>query len=374
MQILNEKGVWGLMKNLMKNINLENYIEECCQKTSNSQNKLEFTLHEPILTVIIPAYNMEHYITRCIESIEKQNEIDIEIIIVNDGSTDKTRNVVEKLSKNYENIRIIDQTNIGLYHARANGVGYAKGKYITFVDADDTIVEDFYLSAVKIIDRSGADILEFGIRKVRGEEVLYEFSPPPNSYNGKEAIRRILEKNGTSCSNCNKIYNRSLFTNILFFEDIRCYEEDKLINVKVMCKADRVEVIPDIGYIYDTREGSITTGKISKGYLEMLKTSSIIYRYLKAHCPDLSDIAGRDYCAHLAYSYINLFLMDLDKEDEKRIRGQIRETFINIYREERLNRYKSKNDSFKRYVMINSFRISPWLPESIYRMYSMVGH
>lgn len=323
-------------------------------------------ISSPLLSVIIPAYNMQNYLKNCILSIEHQENIISEIIVVNDGSADNTADVVKKLQKNYCNIKLINQENAGLFHARINGALEAKGKYITFVDADDTILPNFYpLVLSKIIEES-ADILEFGIRKFNSKKLLFEFSPPYAVYDMDEAIRRQFEKDNTFCSNCNKIYKNVLFQKVNFSDNIRCYEEDKLINIKVMSVSKKMISVPYIGYLYNTRNESITTKKITKDYLNIVENSRIVYQYLKKEKPSLSCFAARDLCAHLAYCYINLSLMDMKDSERYKYKLEYKREFNHLYQIEALKKYKSKTESIKRKLMIYLFHISPILAEKLF--------
>lgn len=323
------------------------------------------------LSVIVPAYNMEHYIRRCIDSLTRQQGVKLEIIVVNDGSTDKTADVVNEFIKNHYNIKLLTQNNTGLYHAKINGISIATGRFVTFVDADDSIVDDFYSHAIAEMQKVNADILEFGMRKLKGDNILFEFSPKNSTYECEEALRRQFEKDDAMCSNCNKIYKRVLFEKLSFDEDIRCHEEDKLMNVKTMCEAKRIMSFPDIGYIYDTREGSITTRGVSESYLEILETSRGIYEFVKLRKPKLSHMAGRDLCAHLSYCYLNLPAMGLVKSTEKRYQKQLAEEFRRIYRIEKLDGYKPRNESKNRKIMLALFHGSPIFARIAYRIFEL---
>lgn len=324
--------------------------------------------YNSLLSVIIPAYNMQNFLKRCVMSIEHQGNVIYEIIIVNDGSVDNTANVAKQLQKKYSNIKLINQMNSGLYHARINGALEAKGNYITFVDADDTIVPNLYLSVLPKMIKESADILEYGIRKIRNEKLLFEFSPQYAVYDADEAIRRQFEKDNTFCSNCNKIYRKVLFQRVNFDEKIRCYEEDKLINIKVMSVSKKMMSVPVVGYLYNTRNESITTTKLTKDYLKIIESSRQAYKYLKREKNYLSYLAARDLCAHLAYCYINLPLMCFEKDELQKYRLEYKKEFSQLYQNGLVRKYKSKTESIKRKTMIRLFSVSPTLTECLFRI------
>ncbi len=326
------------------------------------------TARAGILSVIIPAYNVSAWIERCVESIEGQGDVVKEIIVVNDGSEDRTEDVVRRLQDRYENITLINQNNQGLFYARIHGVCQALGDYVTFVDADDYIESDTYRKILPVMIEKQADILEFGVRKVKDGNVLYEFIPKSSQCNGDEAIRRMLERDGSICSNWNKIYRNALFLNSKFDENIRMYEEDKLINVKVMARAKQVISIPLAGYVYETREESITTKAMTKDYLSVLDSNREIYRFIKKEKPSLSKIAGRDFCARLVFCFISLREMGLKQHEISVIKKELKKEFRLIYKREKTGSYRPESESKNRTYMLSLFRLSPAMAEMIYRM------
>ena len=116
--------------------------------------------NNPLISVIIPAYNVEKYINRCIESIIYQDYKNIEVIIINDGSTDNTREICEQYIKQDKRIRLINTENRGAGSARNTGIENANGKYFSFIDADDFICEHYYSRLYEMIKNTKADIAE----------------------------------------------------------------------------------------------------------------------------------------------------------------------------------------------------------------------
>lgn len=317
------------------------------------------------LSVIIPAYNMQEYICKCIDSLKDQAEVKIEIVVVNDGSKDGTLSVVQQYQREHTDldIRIVNQENQGLYHARTNGISYATGDYVAFCDADDYVDENFYQVALKKMLETDADVLHFGMRKVRNGDVLQEFPLKDAEYCSETAVQNLFEKINFTVSNCDKIYRRCLFDGLVFDEDLRKYEEDKLVNVKVLSRAKTVVTISDVGYNYETREGSITTTNSGLGYLDVLKTNVAVFSYIKDHLPAARQAAAYDYCAHLAYCYNYCHAFggnDITKRE-------ILQKFKALFREERLGEYTSYGASRKRRNMMRLMRICPKLGAMLYK-------
>ncbi len=316
--------------------------------------------HSLKLSVIVPAYNMQDYLERCVMSLLKQGGIEMEIIIVNDGSQDNTCKTAQSLAGRFSNVRLVNQKNTGQYHARIHGVREAKGEYIAFTDADDFIKNGFYSSVMAVMEKEDADILEFGMMKIKGRKIISRFSPQMQVYDSREAVRRQLQKDGTVYSNGNKIYRCSLFQKIQFDEKIRYHEEDKLLNVKVMSIARKVMSIPDIGYIYDTRDESTTTRALTYDYLNVVKCSRAVYRYIKENRPEMSRMAARDLCAHLAFCYLSLVQMpEIGREQKRKLRCRFWKEFKFLYQKERQAGCRPASESAKRRGMLFLFFIHP---------------
>lgn len=307
------------------------------------------------LSVIVPAYNAEKYIEKCLTSLLQQNGISLEIIVVNDGSTDSTEKLVETAAKTNDNIVLINQKNQGLYRSRINGVQYAHAEYITFCDSDDYIDPNFYPKMLEIIRNENADVLQFGYRKLIDSKTINENIVPNYSCTGVKAIKIMLETHMFSNNNVNKIYKTCLFNGESFSEDVRFYDEDKLINVKILRKASHVKSVPDVGYNYVIKgTGIVGTVNKRKG-IDVLKTDTYIYEYVKRYIPELAKSAAYDFCARLAECY---WRCGSSKEllEQKQ---DILIYFKKLCKENCIIFYKPKKASIARVISINLLYLCP---------------
>lgn len=316
------------------------------------------------LSIIIPAYNMEKYILRAINSALMQNGIEIEIIVVNDGSSDSTRFIAEDIQSIDKRVKLINQSNQGLYRARSNGVKYSKGKYITFIDADDYIDANFYSDLIVKMKDEKIDILEFGYRKINGTEILYEEHFHEGYKDRIEAAETVVTKYNSSCSNCNKIYSAFCLKSHTFDENIRMYEEDMLINLKAMSVIDKYYTANAIGYNYFCRENSITTAQKSIKILDVLDTWECIYDFVKENFPQVLAVCAMTYCARLALYYC--IADQITKNPKEYVR--LIQRFKDIFNENNLRLYDFRYESKNRIVMIKLFSFSPQLCSFIYRI------
>lgn len=177
-----------------------------------------------MLSVIIPAYNVEKYIERCINSVLNQYLKNIEIIVIDDGSKDKTSDICLKISENNKNIIYKKVQNGGCSAARNLGISMAKGKYIAFLDSDDWVDSDMYINMIEEAEKNQADIVICGFKKLDENENLLSTVKIPKRNNKNEYIDCTTE---WFASPCNKIYKRDLLekNNIRFLLNIYTGED-----------------------------------------------------------------------------------------------------------------------------------------------------
>ena len=222
------------------------------------------------VSVIIAAYNIEEYIERCIESVINQSEIEIEIIIVNDGSTDNTLNIIKKMSDLDERIIIINQKNQGLVEARKRGLKNANGKFILFLDGDDWLenncVEELYKTA---IDKN-ADVVLYNAYKAYEDkkETFNTFNKNLIDDIKKNPIKNLLLDN-ISPTIWSKFIKRSFIeeNNIKFPENIS-YAEDLATVSNIFINNPKIVFNENRLYNYYHRDNSISN-KVSSKVLEV---------------------------------------------------------------------------------------------------------
>lgn len=196
-------------------------------------------------SIIIPVYNSEKFIKKCIDSILEQNYKNYEIIVVNDGSTDKSKEIVKKYKIN--NLRLINQKNKGLSGARNAGLKCALGKYVIFIDADDYVEKNLLIELSKYIDKYDVVIYGYYNEIVRNEILVKQDRISFVNSNIKSNIRKmdIFAINSLIGFAWNKAYSRAyLFKNKFFFEEGTSLVEDIIFNESVLIKTDKIICIP----------------------------------------------------------------------------------------------------------------------------------
>ena len=167
----------------------------------------------PKISVIIPVYNTEKYVEKCLESLAKQEMKDFEVIIVNDGSTDNSENVIKNYMQSSKlNIKYLEKENGGLSSARNYGVEKASGKYISFLDSDDYLDKNLFSELEKYIDKD-IDLIKFKMKKVDEKGRLIEKLDGPvfDICSGKQAYEKLCTSDKYMDPACIYLYKRELF-------------------------------------------------------------------------------------------------------------------------------------------------------------------
>lgn len=237
------------------------------------------------ISVIIPAYNCESFVGRCIESLLNQHAAELDIIVVNDGSTDNTAEVLEKYN---DNIRVFTIKNSGSSAARNFGISKAQGDYIMFADADDFLSEGAVEKLVKVQEETDADIIKFKYRLVFPDNTVKDAY---NQFENYAIIKKHDFKtqlypyfiNGIRLNSIwSGMYRRSIIDGQSFRTDMKV-AEDAVFLLGVYTKAEKVAVIPDILYNYYQTGTGLTGSAVSiiQKYKCNLKFAEETVSYLK---------------------------------------------------------------------------------------------
>jgi len=211
------------------------------------------------VSVIIPAYNSEETIEKCIDSITSQTYSDLEIIVVNDGSQDDTKSIVKRISSKDHRVKLISIPNGGVSHARNVGIDNATGEYITFVDSDDTIDKEMYQSLMELFQRYNADIVHCSYKTVHinGSVVPVGGTGKIVAQASDEAIEYLISGKLFGSGLWNKIFKKELFTGVNLDEKIK-FNEDYLLNFELFEKASYIVYLDSPFYNYVQVELSST--------------------------------------------------------------------------------------------------------------------
>ena len=215
---------------------------------------------KPLLSVIVPVYNVEKYLKRCLESILVQSWNDYEIILVDDGSTDSSAQICDLYAEKYEMIRVIHKENKGLSDTRNRGIEEASGEYVYFPDSDDWLEPNTFSELSDVIEELTYDIISFNREFVTSEEdKLISAKSRIQKLSGKQALLEMLKQRDVTGFANDKIYRKKLFLDNDIEFPVGKYYEDLGTNYKLFLKATKVYVTNQKYYHYlITNPDSIT--------------------------------------------------------------------------------------------------------------------
>ena len=236
--------------------------------------------NEIFLSFIIPAYNSEKYIESCINSILKLKKMNIEIIIIDDGSTDNTLNVCNKYNK-YNYLHIISIRNQGVSNARNIGIENACGKFITFVDSDDALIPSEYLKMFNLLVEKyyDYDIIEFSYQLIDGDGIkISQIIFNEQSLSSNQLLQQSLKNINTKDFCWNKIYSSKLIKSVKF-QNFKC-SEDYLFNIECCLKSAKKKILPLVCYNYRQHGGSVGHERFNDKKLDVVRAREYVYNNL----------------------------------------------------------------------------------------------
>lgn len=259
----------------------------------------------PLVSVIIPVFNTEEYLEKCVESIICQTYQQWEIILVDDGSTDGSPAVCDTYGDMYDNIKVIHKKNEGQGIARNIGLEICRGKYVCFVDSDDSVKPDMLERLVRSCEAKSLDIcicgyeIDTGIRKV-------QFCPEPRLLNHESLMKEYILTPDIGGGPCNKIYNRNLFSE-LRFPALRA-NEDAYLMPEIFLKCGRAAIISAPLYIQYLRRGSTERSEFTDRKYAIICADAHLKEIIKENYPELYQYVQ----LRVAESIYNLMFKALD--------------------------------------------------------------
>ena len=268
----------------------------------------------PLITVIIPVYNIKEYLPRCVQSVTAQTYQNLEIILVDDGSTDGTEKLVDQLALEDYRIRTYHKKNGGSSSARNVGLQLMQGEYVGFVDSDDYVEPDAYEKLMQGILETGASIAQMGRDEIDEQgKLLPDVCIPPKAREfipSKDFMKELLMHRG-DCSFCTKLIKSELMKDRRFPEGK--LNEDFHLLIHLLTQAEGVLSLPERGYHVFYRMGSNSRREnkddFSRVFADNVENADVAAGIVKEHFPELSEVAFRfgifqrlDYMLHVPIS------------------------------------------------------------------------
>ena len=288
-----------------------------------------------LISIIVPIYKVENYITRCVDSIVNQTYTNLEIILVNDGSPDNCGKICDDYAKKDERIKVIHKQNGGLSDARNAGIEIASGKYISFIDSDDYVEYNYVEILYNSILEHQSDIAISSHKAIYENGTILEKATRENIIlKPKEVLKRILYDEGIDLSAWGKLYKTELFKNIRYIKG-RLFE-DASTTYQLIDKANKISIDSKSTYNYMIRNTSITNNSFTVKKMDLITSTEEMCNYIKNKYPDLEKAANR----RLMYAYLST-LSQLAMCKQKFIKEQ---KYMMVYIKE--NRRKVLKDKY----------------------------
>lgn len=305
------------------------------------------------ISVLVPVYNVENTLDRCLKSILNQTFKDFEIILVNDGSTDNSGALCDEYAKKYDNISVIHKENEGLGPTRNAGIRAAKGEYVYHCDSDDWLKEDLLEKAYKAAVETEAEVVVFGydiFTEKDGNFVPFDSICAENGvYSNKQSVRKYFTEQYFNSffvlSACNRMYKRSFLTeNEIYFPPLRrC--QDMAYSMLLFDKVEKLTVLKEAFYCYVIEPGVFK----GRAYEEMLETYCTIYNITAEYFykwglfgTELKQRLTNQICEHIANYSAFAFVVKF-KGEKNNIKHLLKNKDANEY----FGKYKNtKNSKF----------------------------
>ena len=312
------------------------------------------------ISVIVPVYNVEAYLERCVESILQQTYAHFELILINDGSTDSSGQICDHLASQYENIKVYHIENAGVSNARNMGIQLATGSWVTFIDSDDFVTQDYLATLASAVEGLNVGFVIAPLHHIKNGIVT---DLPPHSgktelWSTEETMKELLMTTRTSFFPVAKLFKRDLLADENFNTNYHL-AEDALFLTELLLKTRCSSVFIDKPvYYYDHREGSATTS-VNRHVFDTIEVYKQIIAQVSQAFPNLKyELINRE-----CWSYITVYdkIIFTSREEYQKEKAELR-TWIVQHRREI---WKDAYFTTFRKVAILSLVISPWLYKKI---------
>lgn len=281
-----------------------------------------------LVSIIVPIYNVEDYLEKCIESLLDQTYRNIEILLIDDGSTDNSGRMCDSYAEKNNKIRVVHKKNGGLSDARNAGINIAQGDFFAFVDSDDYVEKNYIRAMLDCAIKYDADIVTCQYEKVWNDLPQYHVNESTSCiFSSKDALLDLFsDKSSIYPMAWNKLYAKELFIS----NDVRYpfgkIHEDEFTTYKLIFYAKKIVMVNDILYFYRERPESIMQKQFNKNRLVLMDALEEMTRFIDENCPMLSLEVKSNNANKLYCLYSDCAFFKGEKKDLVFIKKQLKET------------------------------------------------
>lgn len=259
-------------------------------------------MNDELISIIVPVYNVEKYLNRCVNSLINQTYKNIEILLIDDGSTDTSGEICDSYKKD-ERIKVWHKKNGGLSETRNYGLDKALGNVVCFIDSDDYVTLDMIEKLYTLKNKYNADVVVCGMRKFYNDKETIKFSKEGDvyTYTSDDALLKMIDYNSLVSPNAvNKMYDKKMFTNDCLYPIGKRYE-DMGVTARIFSKSSIIIYTTSEMYMYFQRNDSITNESFNEKDLDHITMSEELYHYI---CNNRSKLKN-EFLVYLIFSFVS---------------------------------------------------------------------
>ena len=335
-------------------------------------NNRERFMNDKKVSIIIPVYNIDKYLTKCVDSLIAQEYSNYEIILLDDGSSDKSGEIMDSYASKYPYIRALHHTNHGVSYTRNRGIYEASGEYLAFIDGDDWVDERYLSRMIEYLEENNLDFVTCNYSFYDDQTgninkwMMYQKSRCVDKVHAAEMLLT------TSCVPWNKICKKSVIKGCKFPEDI-AIGEDTIFLMKLLDNCNRIGFLNEPLLFYRQREGSAMHSGLQPKIWDNVKSGNIVYDIVMSYSSSLKDAAEYRFSENIS----NILWKIIYSKNIKEIKMKYREE-LKALKDSMRGRYRFGSKNYyilsRKRMYLNIAYISPFLLLNIFRVVNFVKH
>ena len=281
-------------------------------------------MNNVLISIIVPIFKVEKYLRECLNSIINQTYKNLEIILIDDGSPDNSGKICDEYAKKDKRIKVIHKENEGVSIARNIGIKSANGDYVTFIDSDDYVANNYIEILYKYFKEFNADLSICGVIDVKNGEKIRESKEFYKIADGRETLKELLDEKYFSCVIWAKMFKANIIKNYEFNPETKIAEDLELL-YKLLPTLDKVVIdTKNKLYFFRERENSAISDKFNINHLTEIDISNNIVNYVSKNFPEIKKYAIKRYIrVNMSYIFKILKQDEIDDEILERLRNNI---------------------------------------------------
>ena len=300
-----------------------------------------------MISVIVPIYNAEKYLPELLTSLEKQTDKDLEIILINDGSTDGSADICRQAADKDKRVHYIYQNNSGVAAARNHALNIATGEYVAFLDADDAVDDNYFSELLVACSDADISVCDISIETRNGDNIK-RFTAGNSSFTAVQALDLLLQRIKINSGPCGKLFKRETISEVTF-PTLKAYE-DILFVKDAFAKANSIRSTSSTAYHYYQNTGSAMDNQKKMPSLDIVKANDELIEFISAH----KELNPR--CLYITISHLYQYVLALDRDNpESKV---FRKAVQKLYR--------------KNWLRLLSCSAFPWKEKIVYSLFTWI--